>query len=75
MNKSEIEKKIAVLKLAQAHQIEMLNMGVISNLEHFVHDDEDGNEDWEYHVSYLDVVGNGDTGCSFTGCSFDKESI
>ena len=61
-----MEKKIAVLKLAQAHQIEILkNEGIISELNYHEHGDS-----WEYEVAYLDVHLDGDT-----QCCFDEDSL
>lgn len=59
----DLEKKLAVLKLAQKHQLEMLKDGVHSNIEYVVFGKE--KEYWEFEVGYLDDMGTGDIGCCF----------
>jgi hypothetical protein len=67
---NEIETKIAVLKLAQAHQAEMLEKGIHSSIMYFEWGDKPGQ--WEYEVEYLNVGLNGDTQISFDVDSLQK---
>ena len=67
---NEIETKIAVLKMAQAHQIEMLEKGIISSIIYLEWGDEPGQ--WEYEVEYLNVDLDGDTQLSFDVYSLPK---
>jgi hypothetical protein len=61
------EKKMAALKMAHVHQIEMLKSGIHSNIEYITYRSSfgDKSEYWEYYVAYIDDTGTGDTGCTF----------
>lgn len=63
-----MNKKIEVLKLAHAHQLEMLEKGIVSGIEY--HEIGDGDDDFEYEVVYKNVHPDGDT-----QCTFDIESL
>ena len=59
--------KMEVLKLAQKHQIDMLEQGIISSILYY---EWGGSMNWEFEVEYLNVYHDGDT-----SLCFDKNSL